>query len=741
MGISYNEEKKIFKLDSKSTSYVIGIVDKEGFVGHIYFGKKIPDTNCNFLLRTAENPFVPSKNNRDRASFMDSFPFEFPGHGAGDFRSGCLEIKTSNGHFAVSPVYKTHKIIKGKPNLDSLPALFGKPEECETLILTMVDIQVGIEIELYYTVFEEYSLIAKSGKIKNISKNPLYITKALSACFSLDNSPSFDVITLHGSWARERQIVKRKATPGTFSVGSTRGETSHQEHCFMALASSEASQSFGDVYGMTLVYSGNFIIEESVNQFDLMRVQLGINPSDFCWKLESNESFTMPEALIVYSNQGIDGMTHTFHDVFRNHLIRSKYKNQDRPVLLNSWEAMYFDFDTEKLLNLAKEASKLGIELFVLDDGWFGHRNDDNTSLGDWFVNEKKLPGGLKKISDEVHKLGMKFGLWVEPEMISPESELYKNHPDWAIAIPKRTGVLARNQYVLDLSRKEIRDYIYDMVAKVLNSCEIDYVKWDMNRPLCDIGSYGLPADRQGELFHRFVLGVYELQERLVTEFPNLLLENCSGGGARFDAGMLYYSPQIWCSDNTDAISRLTIQEGTSIVFPLSCMGAHISVCPNHTVGRITPLETRKNVAMAGTFGYELDLFKLSEEERKQIPNQIKEYHQFAALIRNGDYYRLQSFSENHQWDSWEVVSKDKKEALVTVVEILAKPNGRSQKLRLKGLDVNKNYRINYVGEKFPDINNFEKEFYSGALLMSCGILIPRMFGDFKSIQLYVKEK
>ena len=741
MGIVYHKESKTFKLDSKSISYVISVVDEEGFLGHCYFGKKIPDSDCNYLLKINEPPFIPSKNNRDRVNFMDSFPFEYPGHGVGDFRESAIEIESKKGNFTVSPVFKSYTIQKGKPKLQGLPSFFGKENECETLSLILEDAVVGLEIQLNYTIFEELSVIVKSAKITNKSENPIKLKKALSSSISLDNEVPFDVITLHGSWAREREIVRRKSTLGIFSVGSTRGETSHQEHCFMALAAPNATQNQGEVYGMTLVYSGNFIIEESVNQFDTMGVQLGINPKDFCWNLESGESFQTPEAILAYSSEGIGGMSRSFHDAFRNHLIRSKFKNQDRPVLINSWEAMYFDFDTEKVLKLAKEAANLGIELFVLDDGWFGSRNDDNSSLGDWFVNEEKLPGGLVKISNEVHKLGMNFGLWFEPEMISPVSELYKKHPDWAISTKTRTGALARNQYVLDLTRKEIRDYIYSLILNIIKDCKIDYVKWDMNRPLSDIGSFDLPEEKQGELLHRYVLGVYELQERLVTDFPDLLLENCSSGGARFDAGMLYYSPQIWTSDNTDAISRLAIQEGTAMVFPLSCVGAHVSVCPNHLVGRNTPLETRGAVALAGTFGYELDLFKLTPEERKAVPEQIKTYHCFGALIRSGDYYRLKSYTENKDWDSWEIVSKDKKEALVTVVQVLVKPNARSRKLVLEGLNPKANYKITSLIEtKSSEINEFESRVFSGALLMSAGILIPRLWGDFNSSMYYLEE-
>ena len=432
---------------------------------------------------------------------------------------------------------------------------------------------------------------------------------------------------------------------------------------------------------------------------------------------------------MTYSDAGLGRMTRTLHDLYRKHLIRSPYKDRERPVLINNWEATYFDFDTEKLLAIAREAKKSGIEMLVMDDGWFGHRNDDNTSLGDWQVNEQKITGGLKRLVDQVNEIGLKFGIWFEPEMISPDSELYRTHPDWAIALPGRMPCRSRNQYVLDLSRKEVRDYAYECVASILRSANIAYVKWDMNRQLTDLGSGVLPVEKQGELLHRYVLGVYELQERLITEFPQLLLENCSGGGARFDPGMLYYSPQIWCSDDMDAIERLKIQEGTMLLYPLSTMGAHVSDCPNHTVGRVTPFETRGHVALAGTFGYELDITKIPEEDRQQIPAQTAMYHKYNDLIRRGDYSRIASFLENGNYDCYQVTSKDQKEALVTYVQVLSRPNFHSRRVRLKGLAPEKQYRIEETGEIF-----------GGDVLMQAGLLVTPLWGDYRSKLIHLTE-
>lgn len=600
MAITYNEQLKIFKLDTANTSYMIGIVDEEQFVGHIYYGAKIRMQDATYLMRTMENPLVPSINNRERCSFLDTFPMEYPGHGAGDYREGCIRVKTKAGHSVVGLQYESYKILDEKPALEGLPSSFAGNEACQTLVLTCKDSILDLEVELLYSVFEKEDIITRSVRVINHSADPIYLTKVYSACVDMDDR-DYEWLTLHGSWARERQIERKKLGYGKQSVGSVRGESSHQEHPFIAWMDPDTTQTQGDVYAMHFVYSGNFQAQIEKSQFESIRVTMGINAEDFCWKLKQGQCFTAPEVVLTFSSEGMGNMTRNLHDFYRDHMIRSKYTHIKRPILINNWEATYFDFNTEKLLSIAKRASELGIEMLVMDDGWFGHRNDDSTSLGDWFVNEEKITGGLKYLVDEVNKLGLKFGIWMEPEMISPDSKLYEQHPDWAIAVPGRTATLSRNQYVLDLSRKEVRDYVYCMISNILHSANIEYVKWDMNRQLSDMGSYELPADRQGELYHRYVLGVYELQERLITEFPDLLLENCSGGGARFDPGMLYYSPQIWCSDDTDAVERLKIQEGTALMYPLSAMGAHISVCPNHTVGRNTPFETRGNVALAGT--------------------------------------------------------------------------------------------------------------------------------------------
>lgn len=728
MNININEKDRSFKIDTDNTSYIIGIADEEAFIGHVYYGSKVEDEPL-YLMRTGEPPFVPSRNNRDRGSFMDTFPCEYPGNGLGDYREGAIEIVDDGGYSAVGLTYDGYEINDGKPRLTGLPATFeNESSKAKTLIIYASDKVTGLKAELMYSIFEGSDAIVRSVKIVNSSDKDIFLTKVMSASLDMD-SEDFELLTLHGSWARERQIDQRPIGYGKTSVGSVKGESSHQEHPFMALVEKGASQEIGRVYGFSFVYSGNFLAQAEKSQFDSVRVMMGINPGNFKWQLRPGESFQAPEVVMVYSDEGLGKMSRTYHDLYREHLIRSPYKDRERPILINNWEATYFDFNTDKLLAIAREAKKSGIEMLVMDDGWFGGRKDDNSSLGDWNVNEEKLPGGLKYLVDEVNKIGLKFGIWMEPEMISPDSDLYRAHPDWAIQIPGREGTRSRNQFVLDLSRTEVVEHTWNSIKNVLSSANIEYLKWDMNRQITDIGSFGLNKENMGELSHRFVLAVYELQERLIKEFPNLLLENCSGGGARFDPGMLYFGPQIWCSDDTDAIERLGIQEGTALVYPLSSMGAHVSDCPNHTVGRVTPFETRGHVALAGTFGYELDITKIPEEDRAMIPEQTAMYHKYNKLVRSGDYYRVASYRENGYYDCYGVVSKDKSEALYTFVQVKGRPNYHSRLIRLSGLDPDKKYR-----------SDESTEVFYGRTLMKAGILIPGLWGDYRSKLIHLCE-
>ena len=717
MGIYYNQEERVFRLDTPGSTYLISIVDEEGFLCHTYYGRRIPDDNMGYLLRLPAGG-VDFRNNGRQADLMGRLPVEYPGHGLGDFRESCLQAETPEGYRSCGLTYLSHKIYSGKPALPGLPATYGGEGDCATLELRCHDRYLDLEVSLLYTAFEKLDVICRSARIENRGGKPVTLTAALSACLDMDNK-DFDLITLHGSWAYERMVSRRPVAWGRQGAGSLQGISSAEEHPFLALAEHTATQDQGQVYAMHLVYSGNFLAQVEMSQQEQLRAVIGIHPRDFAWRLAPGESFQTPEAVLAYSCTGLDGMTHALHDLYRSHLTRGPWKDKPRPSLVNNWEATYFKFDTEKLLDIARTAAGRGIEMLVLDDGWFGCRDTDTNSLGDWVVNEKKLPGGLKYLADEVNKLGMKFGLWVEPEMVCPDSNLFRAHPDYALQIPGRPPMLSRTQLVLDLSRKEVRDCIYDQLRKVLSSANIEYVKWDMNRPLTDVASFCLEGERQGELFHRYVLGVYELQERMLTDFPHLLLENCASGGGRFDPGMLYYSPQIWTSDNTDAVDRLRIQEGTALIYPLSSMGAHVAACPSHTNGRVTPFATRGLVSLPGCFGYELDLTKLTEEELDMIPGQLENYRKYGPVFHGGDYYRLASYGENGEYDALMSVSKDKRTAVLDYVHVMSRQRRRSVLLPLRGLDEETLYRSSETGEV-----------RSGAGWMYGGMVMPCMTGD-----------
>lgn len=732
--ITFNQKFKTFNLETENSTYVISI-SKKGYVAHSYYGPKLGDDDVTYLTRQDEYFMSDGEIFREKHTLLDFLPQEMPTDGLGDFRESALAICNQNGNNGVELKYKSYKITNGTKKLHGLPCVFGNEKNAQTLEITTEDDVLGVEVILIYTIFSDSDAIIRSTKIVNMGTDPVFVKKALSASFDMDDQ-NYDVITLNGSWARERHIERYPIHFGKQGVISMRGETSHQEHPFLAILEHNADWNSGNVYGVNFIYSGNFVADVQKNQFNSIRVLMGINPENFCWKLNSKEEFYTPQAVLTFSQNGLNSMSHIFHNLYREHLIRSPYKNTMRPILINNWEATYFNFDTQKLLDIAKEASKSGIEMLVMDDGWFGHRNSDNSSLGDWYVNEEKLKGGLNYLVSEVNKLGMKFGIWFEPEMISPDSNLYKAHPDYAIQIKGREPGLSRQQLVLDITRKDVRDQAYNQMYKILKSANIEYVKWDMNRQLSDIGSANLPSDQIGEFYHRYVLALYEMQERLVSDFPNLLLENCSGGGARFDPGMLFYSPQIWCSDDTDAIERLSIQEGTSLVYPLSTMGAHVSVCPNHACGRITPFKTRGYVALSGTFGYELDITKLSDDEKSMIPNQIALYKKYSDLIRNGDYWRITSFRENNEYDCWESVSKDKNEALVTFIQVLNHPNYKTRFIKIPGLDDDKNYEVSFPDE---DKSQFPSVILNGKTIKNAGIAIKRDWGDFQGKLIYIK--
>ena len=716
--IIYNQDNNTFILNSNNTSYILKVLDS-GHLAHLYWGRRLRSTNLDYVIRSRNwGSFLANTDNKENF-MLEAIPQEYPGYGATDLRSPAVELQFSDGTSATDFRYVSHKIYEGKNKLEGLPATYTEnDEEATTLEIVLKDTLKPVEIVLTYSIFKDFDAITRNVKVRNMGQEDIKILRVLSASVDF-NDDNFDMIQLSGSWARERHFVRQPLRSGSQSIESRRGSSSHAQNPFMALARKDTTETKGDIYGFSFVYSGNFLANVEVDMFYNSRAQIGINPFDFSWLLKENEEFQSPEAVLVYSPNGVTGMSHIYHNLYGKRLARGEHRDKVRPILINNWEATYFDFNETSIKNIAKEASNLGMELFVLDDGWFGKRNNDDCSLGDWFVNEDKIKGGLGKLSKEINDMGLQFGLWFEPEMVCPVSELYEKHPDWCIHIPGRTRSEARMQLILDLSRDDVCDYIIETLSKVLSSASISYVKWDMNRNMTEIGSAKLPPERQRELPHRYMLGLYRIMEELTTAFPHILFESCSGGGGRFDPGMLYYMPQTWTSDNTDAIERLKIQYGTSLVYPNVSMGCHVSAIPNHQVHRMTPLNTRGVVAMSGNFGYELDITKLSDEEKEMIKEQIKNYKEIRETIQFGDYYRLSSPFESNDV-AWMFVSKDKKEVVVSFVRQRALPHPKFESLKLVGLEEDASYEI--VGEDAV---------FFGDELMYVGLNVPELVGDY----------
>lgn len=720
MAIVYDASSKTFNLSTSKTSYVLKVLDSN-HVAHVYWGKKIKAKNLDYVLRSKNwGSFLTNTDNID--DFMlEMTPQEYPGYGSTDLRTPAVELQFSDGTSATDFRYESHNIYVGKNKLNNLPATYVEDEnEAMTLELTLVDSLKNVKLILSYSVFEEFDAITRSVKIINESNEDVNINRVLSANVDFRDS-DYELLQLSGAWARERHIIRKEIRSGSQSIESRRGSSSHAQNPFMALVRKDTTEQHGEVYGFSLIYSGNFLANVEVDMYENARVQIGINPFDFTWLLKSKEEFTAPEAVLVYSNEGLTGMSHIYNCLYGKRLCKGKYRDEVRPILINNWEATYFDFNETKIKEIAREATNLGMELFVLDDGWFGKRDDDNSSLGDWFVNEEKLKGGLNQLATEINEMGLQFGLWFEPEMVSPISELYKEHPDWCIHIPGRNRSEARRQLILDYSREDVCNYIIEKISEVLSSAPISYVKWDMNRNMSEIGSAKLPANRQREVAHRYILGLYKVLEEITTRFPDVLFESCSGGGGRFDPGMLYYMPQTWTSDNTDAIERLKIQFGTSMVYPNASIGCHVSAVPNHQVDRITPIETRGVVAMSGNFGYELDITKLPESEKEIIKEQVKLYKEIRETIQFGKCYRLSSPFENNDI-AWTFISKDCEEIIVSFVRTLAKPNSKFISLKLVGLDESLKYEI--LGENI---------IVGGDELMNIGLNVPELKGDYQA--------
>ena len=716
--IVYNQDNNTFILNSNNTSYILKVLDS-GHLAHLYWGRRLRSTNLDYVIRSRNwGSFLANTDNKENF-MLESIPQEYPGYGATDLRSPALQLQFSDGTSATDFRYVSHKIYEGKNKLENLPATYTENnDEATTLEIVLKDTLKPVEIVLTYSVFKDFDAITRNVKVRNVGYEDVKILRVLSANVDF-NDDDFDMIQLSGSWARERHFIRQPLRSGSQSIESRRGASSHAQNPFIALARKDTTEIKGDIYGFSFVYSGNFLANVEVDMFYNSRVQIGINPFDFSWLLKENEEFQSPESVLVYSPNGMTGMSHIYHNLYGKRLARGEHRDKIRPILINNWEATYFDFNETSIKNIAKEASNLGMELFVLDDGWFGKRNNDDCSLGDWFVNEEKIKGGLGKLSKEINDMGLQFGLWFEPEMVCPVSELYEKHPDWCIHIPGRIRSEARMQLILDLSRDDVCDYIIETLSKVLSSASISYVKWDMNRNMTEIGSAKLQPERQRELPHRYMLGLYRIMEELTTAFPHILFESCSGGGGRFDPGMLYYMPQTWTSDNTDAIERLKIQYGTSLVYPNVSMGCHVSAIPNHQVHRMTPLNTRGVVAMSGNFGYELDITKLSDEEKEMIKEQIKNYKEIRETIQFGDYYRLSSPFEDNDV-AWMFVSKDKKEVVVSFVRQSALPHPKFESLKLVGLEEDASYEV--VGEN---------KVFGGDELMYVGLNVPQLVGDY----------
>ena len=724
MGIVYSKADRTFTIQTKNTTYQMQ-VDPYGFLLHLYYGKKTDGSCMDYLLTYYDRGFSgnPFDAGDDRTYSMDALPQEYPSYGTGDYRSTALIIENADGSTACDLRYRSHHIFNGKYKIPGLPAVYADETESQTLEIVMEDAVTGVEVTLQYGVLPDYDVITRSEKIVYRGEGKIFIRKAQSACLDFVQG-KYDLLTFYGRHAMERTMQREPVAHGSHVIGSVRGTSSHQYNPMMILADEHTTDQYGNCYAMSFVYSGNFKGETLKDQFGQTRALMGLQDEMFSYPLAEGETFYTPEVLLTFSGSGMNLLSQNLHRCIRQHICRGKYKESVRPVLVNSWEAAYFDFDGDTLYELAKEAKNAGIDMLVLDDGWFGKRDDDNSGLGDWFVNEKKLGGTLGDLIKKINDLGVKFGIWVEPEMISEDSNLYREHPDWALTIPGRNPVHARNQLVLDFSRKEVVDHIFDQICKVLDQGNIEYVKWDMNRSLMDVFSRG--TEDQGRVMYDYVLGLYDFLERIVTRYPDLLIEGCSGGGGRFDAGMMYYTPQIWCSDNTDALDRLQIQYGTSFGYPVSAVGSHVSAVPNHQTGRITSLHTRGVVAMAGTFGYELNLGKLSEEEKQEIRLQVEEYRKFAPLIQTGLYYRL-SDPAREEYAAWAFVSEDQKEVLLNVVLQEIHGNMTVNYVKLQGLKCSAIYRDTETGK-----------IYNGAALMEAGIPMPVEMGEFKAYQMHL---
>lgn len=725
MAIHYWQEKHIFVLQTKHTTYQMKI-DKFGFLLHLYYGKKTAG-DTEYLLTYYDRGFSgnPFDAGTDRTYSLDALPQEYPCMGTGDYRNSALIIRNTDGTDSCDLRYVNHKIKKGKYGLQGLPAVHADEQEAETLEILLEDSVSRVQVRLLYGVLEKEDIITRSAEIINCGKGSITVEKAASACLDF-LSGNYDLISFYGRHAMERNFQRTPVAHGSFAIGSRRGTSSHQYNPAVILADSNTTENAGDCYGMVYVYSGNFLCEAEQDQYGQTRMLMGLQSDLFHYPLSEKETLTLPEVIMCFSDKGFGELSVRYHRCIREHVCRGKYAHRSRPVLINSWEAAYFDFNGETIYKLAENAAELGIDMVVMDDGWFGKREDDNSGLGDWQVNEEKLGCTLGGLIRRINELGVKFGIWIEPEMVSEDSELYRNHPDWVLQIPGRNPVRSRNQLVLDFSGTEVREYVFDRICEVLDQGNVEYVKWDMNRSIADVFS---GTNVPGKVTYDYMLGVYDFLEKMLRKYPNILIEGCSGGGGRFDAGMMYYTPQIWCSDNTDAADRIRIQYGTSFFYPISAVGSHVSAVPNHQTGRSTSLQARGIVAMAGTFGYELNPEKLSRQEKEEIKKQIVQYKKYSELIRTGNYYRLSNpFQE--EYAAWMFVSENQEQALFHAVMLEVHGNMPVSYVKLRGLDPDALYEDAESGKS-----------YYGSALMNAGFPIPAAQGEYQAYQMELRKK
>ena len=723
MSIYYESEHRIFTLNTEHTTYQMK-VDTFGFLLHLYYGSGI-HADADYLLQYYDRGFSgnPSDAGSDRTYSLDVLPQEYPAMGTGDYRSSALKIHNADDSDCCDLRYVSHEIKQGKYGLPGLPAVYASAEEAETLEILLEDAVSKVQVLLLYGVLAGEDIITRSVKIRNCGAEKIIVEKASSACLDFLNG-NYDLLSFYGRHTMERNLQRSEILHGNYVIGSRRGTSSHQYNPAVIIADKGTTEDFGACYGMVFVYSGGFQFEAEKDQYEQTRAVMGLQEDLFHYPLETGETLTVPETILCYSDSGFSALSMRYHHCIREHICRGKYKSQPRPVLLNSWEAAYFHFTGETICKLAEKAAQLGMDMVVMDDGWFGKRENDNSGLGDWQVNEEKLGCTLKELTQKVNEYGMKFGIWIEPEMISEDSGLYREHPDWVMQIPGRKPVRGRDQLVLDFSREDVRNFIFGQICAVLDQGNIEYVKWDMNRSIADVYS---AVHAQGKVLYDYVLGLYDFLEKFVQRYPDILLEGCSGGGGRFDAGMMYYSPQIWCSDNTDAIDRIRIQYGTSFFYPISAVGAHVSAVPNHQTGRSVSLHTRGVVAMAGTFGYELDVNALTQTETDEIKEQVGQYKKYEELIRQGRYYRLSNpFTDNYA--AWMFAAEDKSRALLNIVMLENHSNMEISVVKLRGLEADAVYEDERSGRR-----------YDGAALMAAGLPLPLPKEEYPAYQIELR--